>query len=188
MIPLMSETQNPLRLRKRHGSGVRKDVTPADGRKLVQAQSVRNAIVAGLIAIIIFSLFWIALTELTNRVFPWLTVVLGFLLGHGVRLAGRGTDWRFPVIAAVLAIAGALAANIILAASVTADGFGMGTLQILQSVTSMTWPVFFDEVLTVADGFFAVVAAGVAAFYSQRRLTRMEYLALRLWQEEQSDE
>jgi hypothetical protein len=52
----------------------------------------------------------------------------------------------------------------------------------------MTWPVFFDEVLTVADGFFAVVAAGVAAFYSQRRLTRMEYLALRLWQEEQSDE
>jgi len=121
MIHLMSETQNPLRLRKRHGSGTRKDVTSADGRKLVQAQSVRNAIVAGLIAVIIFSLFWIVLTELTNRVFPWLTVVLGFLVGHGVRLAGRGTDWRFPVIAAVMTIAGSLAANIVLAASVTAE-------------------------------------------------------------------
>ena len=43
MIPLMSETQNPLRLRKRHGSGTRKDVTSADGMKLVQAQAVAEA-------------------------------------------------------------------------------------------------------------------------------------------------
>ena len=51
-----------------------------------------------------------------------------------------------------------------------------------------TWPVFFDEVLTIADGFYAVVGAGLAAFYSNRRLTRSEYLALRLWHEEQQDE
>jgi hypothetical protein len=188
MIAFMSETPNLLRLRKRHGTGERKNVTSADGKRLVNAQSVRNAIVASLIVIIVFSLFWVVLTELTNRVFPWLTVVLGFLLGHGIRLAGRGTDWRFPTIAAVMALAGALAANIVLAASVTADGFGTGTLEVLQAVTSMTWPVFFDEVLTIADAFFAVLGAGLAAFYSQRRLTRTEYLALRLWREEQSDE
>jgi hypothetical protein len=156
--------------------------------RLVNAQSARNAIVVSLIAVIIFSLFWVALTELTNRVFPWLTVVLGFLVGHGVRLAGRGTDWRFPVIAVVMTIAGSLAANIVLAASVTAEGFGTGTLEILQAVTSMTWPVFFDEVLTIADAFFAVLGAGLAAFYSERRLTRTEYLALRLWREEQRNE
>lgn len=84
-----------------------------------------------------------------------------------------------------MTLAGSLAANIILAASVTADGFGTGTLQILQAATSMTWPVFFDEVLTVADVFFAVVGAGLAAFYSNRRLTRTEYFALRLWRQEQ---
>jgi len=184
----MSENQNPLRLRKRHGSGARPEMTSADGRKLVQAQSMRNAIVVSFIVVIIFSLFWISLTDLTNRVFPWLTVVLGFLLGHGIRLAGRGTDWRFPVIAASMAIVGSLIANIVLAASVTAEGLGVGTLQILQAVTSMTWPVFFDEVLTVADAFFAVVAAGLAAFYSNRRLTRAEYLALRLWREEQQSD
>jgi hypothetical protein len=188
MIPIMSETQNPLRLRKRHGSGARPDVTSADGRRLIAAQSVRNAIVAALITVIIFSLFWIALTELTNRVFPWLTVVLGFLLGHSIRLAGRGIDWYFPAFAAAMAVLGSLAANIVLAASVTAQGFDTGTLQILQAVTSMTWSVFFDEVLTVADAFFAVIAAGLAAFYSSRRLTRSEYHALRLWREEhQSD-
>ena len=187
MIPLMSDIENPLRLRKRHGSGARRDVTSIDGGKLVRAQSIRNAIVAGLIAVIVFSLFWIALSELTNRVFPWATVVLGFLIGHSIRLAGRGIDWRFPAIAAVMALAGSLAANIILAASVTAEGLGLGTLQILQAVTTMTWPVFFDEVLTVADVFFAVVGAGLAGFYSNRRLTRAEYLALRLWHEEQKN-
>lgn len=185
MIPAMSEPQSPLRLRKKHGTGAKSDVTSADGERLVQAQSVRNAIVAGIITVIVFSFFWTTLTELTNRVFPWLTVVLGFLLGHSIRLAGRGTDWRFPAVAAVLALLGSLVANIVVAASVTAEGFDTGTLQILQAVTSMTWPVFFDEVLTVADGFFAAIAAALAAFYSNRRLSRSEYMALRLWGEEQ---
>ncbi len=180
----MSETQNPLRLRKKHGGGPPSEATVADGKRLVDSQSVRKALVAGLIVVLIFGMFWIALTELTNRVFPWFTVVLGFLLGHGIRLAGRGTDWRFPSIAAAMAITGSLLANIVLAASVTAEGLGASTLEILQAVTSMTWPVFFAEVMTVADAFFAFIAAGLAAFYSNRRLTRAEYHALRLWREE----
>jgi hypothetical protein len=185
MIPRMSDVQNPLRLRKKHGSGKPTQVTTADGLRLVKAQSARNAVVAGLIVIIIFSLFWITLSELTNRVFPWFTVVLGFLLGHSTRLAGRGTDWRFPLIAAGMAVAGALLANIVIAASVTAEEFGTGTLVVLQAVTSMTWPVFFDEVLSIADAFYAVIAAALAAFYANRRLTRSEYQALRIWREAQ---
>jgi hypothetical protein len=184
MIPLMTDSPNPLRLRKRHGSGTRKNVTSADGGQLVRAQSVRNAILAGLIALVVFTVAWVALTELSNRVFPWATIVLGFLTGHGIRLAGRGLDGRFPALAAAMTILGALAANVILAASVTAEGLGISTPHLLQAVTSMTWPVFFDEVLTIADYFFAAFGAGLAAFYSNRRLTRNEYLALRLWREE----
>ena len=188
MIHRMSDTPSPLRLRKRHGSGTIKDVTSADGGRLVRVQSVRNAFVASLIAFIVFSVFWVALTGLTNRVFPWATVVLGFLIGHSIRLAGRGIDWRFSLLAAIMTILGSLAANVILAASVTAEGLGVGTVQLLQAVTSMTWPVFFDEVLTIADFFFAVFGASLAAFYSNRRLTRDEYLALRLWREEQKND
>ena len=187
MIHAMSDPQSPLRLRKKHGSGAKRDLTPADGRRLVAAQSIRNAIVAGVISVIVFSFLWITLTEITNRVFPWLTVVLGFLIGQSIRLAGRGTDWRFPAIAALMALSGSLVANVVVAASVTAEGYNTGTLQVLQAVTSMTWPVFFDEVLSIADGFFAVIAASLAAFYSNRRLSRSEYMALRLWREEQHD-
>ena len=187
MIRVMSDIQHPFRLRKRHGSGARKDVSAADGRRLVDTQSIRSAIVAGVLAVLVFSMFWATLTELTNRVFPWFTVVLGLLLGYSTRLAGRGVDWRFPLIAALMAIFGSLVANFVIAASVTADGFGVGTLQILQAVTSMTWPVFIDEVLTVVDVFYAVVGAAFAAFYANRRLTRTDYHALRLWREEQKN-
>jgi len=109
--------------------------------------------------------------------------VLGFLLGHAIRVAGRGVDWRFPCIAAALAIVGSLLVNIVLGASITAEGFGVGTLDVLRAVTTMTWPVYFGEVFKFADAFFAVVAAVLAAFYSNRRLTRSQHHALRLWRE-----
>ena len=104
-----------------------------------------------------------------------------------IRAAGRGVDWRFPALAAGMAVGGAIASNIALAASTTAAEFGIGTLHILQAVTSMTWPVFFDEVWNVADGFFAIVGAAFAAFLAPRRLSRAQRFALRLWREQLSD-
>lgn len=174
-------SHSPLRLRKKHGSGARRDVSAADGERLALAQSFGYGLLAGAVAIAIFSVLWVALSSLTNRVFPWMTVVLGVMLGFAVRRAGRGVDWRFPVLAAVLTLLGALLANIVVAASYTAETFDTGTLQVLRAVTSMTWPVFFDEVLTAADGFYALFAAGLAAFLANRRLSRSQYYALRLW-------
>lgn len=177
---------NPLRLRKKHGDGRRPNVTVADGERLVDAQSLRNAVVTSLIILIVFCVVWISLSALLNRVFPWMTVLLGCALGLGIRRTGRGVDWRFPTLAAAMALFGSIASNVVLAAAITADDFGTGTMQVLQAVTSMTWPVFFDEVWNAAHGFYAVVAAGVAAFFANRRLTRAQFYALRQWQN-QSD-
>lgn len=172
-----------LRLRKKHGAGRRRDVTAADGAHLVRAQSMRGATVAGILAIAIFTVLWVALSGLFDRFFPWMTVLLGAMIGFAIRHAGRGVDWRFPVLAAVLTLLGALLANIVVAASTTAGIFETSTFEVLKSVTNMTWPVFFDERLTTADGFYAVLAAGFAAFLSNRQLTRSQYYALRLWRE-----
>lgn len=174
-------SNQPLRLRKKHGAGKRRELTVEDGARLVRAQSLRNAFVAGIVAILIFCALWIAVSGLFNRIFPWATVVLGGMLGFAVRQAGRGVDWRFPALAAVLTLMGALLANIVVAAATTADIFDTSTLHVLQSVTSMTWPVFFDEVWNIADGFYAVLSAALAAFLSNRPLTRAQYYALRLW-------
>ena len=175
-----------LRLRRKHGDGRGLDVTAEDGERLMRQQSLRNAVVAGLIVFMVFCVIWISLSVLINKVFPWMTVLLGAGLGIAIRQAGRGVSWRFPALAAGMALVGAIASNVVLSASTTADSYGTGTLDILRAVTMMTWPVFFEEVWTVADSFFAVTAAGVAAFFANRRLTRAQFYALRKWRE-QSD-
>lgn len=157
--------------------------TAEDGARLVDAQSITGALVAGVAAVIAFCILWTLLSTLVNRVFPWLTLAMGMLVGLAMRRAGRGLDWRFPVLAAMLAAIGCLAGNIVVAAAFTAGELDTGTLTVLRAVTAMTWPVFFDEVMTPADAVYALFAAAIAAFYANRRLSSAEYIALRRWEE-----
>lgn len=154
------------------------------GADLLDDQSLVSAAVAGIVAVAVFSVLWTMLSTLFGRIFPWLTLALGMLVGMVVRRAGRGLDWRFPALAAGLTALGCLAGNVLVAAAFTAERETMSTLSVLLGVTSMTWPVFFDEVMTPADAVYALFAAAIAAFYANRRLSRAEYLALRTWEEQ----
>ena len=183
LLRIMSDEKTSIfGLRKRHDPKVSRAPTPAGAKLLLEAQSVRGAISASLIVIIVFSVLWSMLSVLIDRIFPWMTVIMGIIIGLAVRRAGHGLDWRFPLIAAVCALLGSLGGNIVVAAAFTAPELGTDTLTVLSAVTVMTWPVFFDEVMTPADLIFALVSATVAAFYANRRLTRAEYLALRTWE------
>jgi hypothetical protein len=173
------------RMRKKHTPRQPTEASADDGRRLLAEQSLRDALVASLLVIVLFGILWAMLSTLLGRIFPWMTLLLGIVLGLVIRRAGNGLDWRFPVLAAVMALFGALAGNVVVAAAFTARALETSTLAVLRAVTSMTWPVFFDEAMTPADLVYAVVAAGLAAFYANRRLTRAEYLALRKWQDKQ---
>lgn len=177
-----------LRLRKKHGDGRQREATAEDGQRLVQRQSERAAVMAGLVVIIVFSVLWVMVTNLFGTVYPWATVILGYLVGHAVRRAGKGVDWWFALIGAVLTLLGSVFSNIVLAASTSAAQTGSTTLAVLQDASFETWLFFFLVDWNIADTAFAVFAAAVAAFYSMRRLNRDEYYALRLWREEQGRE
>lgn len=185
--PLNSMSANQgkqvLRLPKRHSRESAAPPDPGEGARLIRQQSLRAAVLASLIVVIVFSAAWALLSVAIGRVFPWLTLAQALLVGLAVRCAGRGIDWRFPTVAAVAATVGALIGNIVVAAAFTAGEFDTGTLTILRSVTTMTWPVFFDEVITGADIFYAIAGAGIAAFYANRRLTRAQFAAVRTWQQ-----
>ena len=175
------------RMRKKHTPRQPTEASADEGRRLVAEQSLRDALVAGLIVIVLFGILWAMLSTLLDRIFPWMTLVLGIAIGLVVRSAGNGLDWRFPVLSALMALIGALAGNVVVAAAFTARALETSALTVLRAVTSMTWPVFFEEAMTPADLAYALIAAGLAAFYANRRLTRAEYLALRKWQEKQRD-
>jgi len=172
------KVKSVFRLPKRH-AGATAPTGPELGGQLMGEQSLPNALYTGLIIIIVFSVLWAMVSTLIDRILPWMTVILGILVGLGVRCAGRGLDWRFPLLAAMLAAAGALLSNIIVAAAFTAAALETSTWHILRAVTSMTWPVFFAEAMSIADAVYALFAAALAAFYANRRLTRAEFHALR---------
>lgn len=175
-----------MRLPRRHQRTVY-HADEIDVEALVADQSLRAAIAAGLIVIVMFSIFWVMLSTLVNRIFPWMTVLLGVFVGLVIRRAGRGLDWRFPVLAAAMTLAGSLFANVVVAAAFTADELDSTIFEILRAATSMTWPVFFREVISAADIVYAAMGAAAAAFFANRRLTRSEYIAWRKWQEDQAD-
>lgn len=180
---MSAEKTDVLRLRKKHLPKAEKEATREHGKRLLAAQSVRNAIMASVITIIIFSTIWAMMSTLLGVIYPWMTMIMGILIGLAVRRAGLGLDWRFPVIAALFAVIGSLVGNVVVAAAFTAPELGTSTLVVLGNLTAMTWPVFFEEVMTPADLVFAIFAAGLAAFYANRRLTRTEVLALRMLEE-----
>jgi hypothetical protein len=175
-----------LRMRKRHTPAVQTQGEPADGQRLIDEQSVRDGVLAGLVVVILFSILWAMVSTLLGRTFPWMTLLLGAAVGLVIRRAGRGLDWRFPLMAVTHTVLGSLLANIVVAAAFTAEAHGTSTLAILRAVTPMTWPVFFNEALSPVDIIYALFAAGIAAFYSQRRLNRTEFMVLRKWEEAQN--
>jgi len=181
----MTSTPTPkvFRLRKKHDPRLPERPTAAEGERLVRGQSVWHGLLAGLIAVVLFAVAWSMTTRLLDQFFPWLSLLLGGLVGLAVRRGGQGFDWRFPAIAAVLAFAGAFLGIIVISAGTTAAEFDTNTFVILRNVTTMTWPVFFDEVLTAADGVYAGFAALIAGALSLRRLDRREFQAVRLWEE-----
>jgi len=172
-------------MRKRHTPNVQTRAEPADGQRLIDEQSIRDGVIAGVVVVIVYSVLWAMASTLLGRIFPWMTLLLGVAAGLAIRRAGQGLDWRFPLMAAGITVAGSLLANIVVAAAFTAEALGTSTLAVLRAVTTMTWPVFFDEALSPVDFVYAIFGAGIAAFYAQRRLDRAEFMALRKWEEEQ---
>jgi hypothetical protein len=167
------------RLKKKHS---RKRLGPrpvADAGSLVRAQSLRSAFVAAIAAVLVVNATWVWLSTATGKFFPWVGIVQGVLVGLAVQRAGRGLDWRFPVLAALVASIGSFSGGFFVALSTTEIELGASSLRILRGLTVMTWQTYFDEVLTPVDVIYAFCAASVAAFYAKRRLKRHEEYALR---------
>lgn len=172
-----------LRLPKKYAGELKDRPDPDYGRRLETSQSLCNALAAGLLAALTFAVLCLAITAATGRVLPFLTALSGLPIGYAVQRAGRGLDWRFPALAGALAIAGALAGNVLIAAANTAGELGTNLWRIIGNVTPMTWSVFFEQAMTGADYVYALAAAGIAAYYAKRRLSRRQFFAWRSWQQ-----
>lgn len=125
------------------------------------------------------NIVWLWLSNVTGSFFHWYSLLQGPLIGVGVQRAGRGIDWRFPLLAACVALVAAFSGNFLVSLMTSSAELGVSALQVLLGLTAWSWQTWYAEVLSPVDLIYALAAAAVAAFYSRRRLSRQEIFALR---------
>ena len=146
---------------------------------ILAQQSVGRAVAGGIAVVLIFGWIWTMLSMETGRVLPWFSILIGLIVGLAVQISGRGLDWRFPVIAAVLAWAGAYVGNLMIGIVETGRYIEARPVSVLAGLSRETMENFFALTVSPIDHIYAFCAAGVASFLAKRRLNRREVLAIR---------
>jgi hypothetical protein len=175
----LGDHETMFRLKQKHTQKLQGRLPPADGRRLLAEQSVRRAVLGGLGAAFLLCWGWALLSMMTSRVFPWMTILIGALIGLAVQRFGRGLDWRFPVIAVVIAGIAAYAGNLMIGVLETGRYIEAETIRVIGGLSLDTLRNFFRNTINPIDHIYAFSACGVAAFFANRRLKRHEVLGIR---------
>ena len=73
----------------------------------------------------------------TDRLFPWFTILMGILIGLAMQRFGRGLDWRFPLMAVVIAGMAAYFGNLMIGVLETGRYIEAKPLEVLKGLSSV---------------------------------------------------
>lgn len=177
-----------MRLNQKHSQYLYEERRELDAGQVIATQSLPRAMAAAAVVVILVTLFSILLASLFARVFPWMVLVQGALVGLSIRRWGHGFDWRFAALGAAVAFLGAYVGNFLIAASIAGDELQISTLSVILNMSEYTVGTYFAEDVNPADHIFAAFAAAFGAFFARRQLSRDEYRAIRLMRQSAEQE
>ena len=167
------------RLKQKHSREATDKLPPADGRRLLTEQSVFRGFAWSIVVGLLLCWLWAILSVTSGRVFPWFSVLNGAVIGIAMQRFGKGLDWRFPVMAAVIAGLAAYTGNLIISIFETGRYIEAAPLRVLGGLSADTMENFFRITINPIDHIYAFCACGVAAFFANRRLKRHEVFGIR---------
>lgn len=174
------------RLRQKHSRRRTGKEPRADAKRIIAEQSLVRAMLGGIAAAMLLSMAWAQYALSTGRVFPWFSVLVGALVGLAVQRFGRGLGWHYPVIAAVIAGLAAYFGNLMIGVVETGRYIEASPARVFAGLSIDTMENFFGNTINAVDHIYAFCAAGVAAFFANRRLSRAEVYAIRTLEREQA--
>jgi hypothetical protein len=167
------------RLKQKHSQKLFDRQPPADGRRLLAEQSLVRGLAGSIAVGLLVCWLWALLSTTTGRIFPWFSVLAGAVIGIAMQRFGRGLDWRFPVLAAVIAAVAAYAGNLMIGVLETGEYLEAAPINVVGGLSTDTMEYFFRNTISPIDHIYAFCACGVAAFFANRRLKRHEVHGLR---------
>ena len=167
------------RLIQKHSRHLSEKRPPADGRRLLAEQSIARGLVGSIVVGLLLCWLWAIFSMMTGRFFPWFSMLIGAVIGVAMQRFGRGLDWRFPVLAIIVAGIAAYAGNLMIGVLETGRYIDASPIRVVGGLSAETMRNFFRNTISPIDHIYAFCACGLAAFFANRRLKRHEVLGLR---------
>lgn len=137
-------------------------------RALRDEQNLGLGVVGGLVAVVISAILWAVISVIFGSQSAYMAIGVGFLVGTGVRLAGRGIDPPFGIVGAVLALFGCVLGNLLASAIFIARAF---ELTFMQVVGTMNLAIIID-VLRATFSPIDLLFYGLALYVGYRASIR----------------
>jgi hypothetical protein len=142
---------------------------------LRQKQRLGSGILSGIAAAAIGAVGWGAFTYLTNYKLGAMAVAVGALVGFAVRKFGRGIDIQFRILAALLALLGCLAGNLLVVCIIIAHQGGFSVLGVISALTPASAIKWLQVTFDPMDIIFYGIAVYEGFKLAVRRLTQENY-------------
>ncbi len=141
-------------------------------------QHLPMAVLAGSIGAILGALAWLGITAFTTLQVSWMSVAIGVIIGSMVRVAGKGIDRDFGLIAVILTLLGSAAGMVLAGCWILAlQSKEAAFADILLSITPGLITQIYVALLTPMNLAYWG-AAVVAAYWLGIRRIRREELAM----------
>ncbi len=147
-------------------------------RELRDNQNYGVGLLAGSVAAAVGAGLWAAVTVATDYQIGWMAVGIGFLVGHAVRVFGKGIDPPFRYMGAALSLLGCLAGNLLTVCIVVARQQNLPIGAVLSALNSGMVVEFLKATFDPMDLLFYAIAVYEGYQFSIRRLTREEIARL----------
>lgn len=109
-------------------------------------QNIYKGILGGIIAAILGAGLWAMITVLTGYQIGWMAIGVGFMVGYGVKVMGKGVDNVFGVVGASMALLGCIGGNILMIIFILFCNYGYSLSSVDAGMLLKVMTKYFDPI------------------------------------------
>jgi hypothetical protein len=147
-------------------------------QQLKSEQNLGMGVVGGLMGMVIGAVLWAVITVVTDYQIGWMAIGVGFLVGLGVQLLGKGLSSSFGVAAAVLAGVGCLLGNFLVIIGFVSQEFGLTYGEIFAELDGATMVELMTATFQPMDLLFYGLAIYTGYRGGFRKMTQEQIMQL----------
>lgn len=145
---------------------------------LLSEQNFQVAVIAGTIAAILAAGIYAVIAAAAGYSVSYMAIGVGAIVGLAIQFLGRGLEFRFVILASVLAVVGCILGNFFAGLLLIARYSGASTSEIADQVTLASVLDFTVANFELMDLVYWLIAIAAASYFAKRPLSREDGLAM----------